>query len=90
MNTAELIQSVSEKSEISKTECKELYETLTSIMEDHFTSETGVVIPQFGSFNVKEKSARQSFNPASKEYVLLPKKLLLAFVPASQLKEDLR
>jgi nucleoid DNA-binding protein len=90
MNTAELIQSVSEKSEISKTECKELYETLTSIMEDHFTSETGVVIPQFGSFSVKEKSARQSFNPASKEYVLLPKKLLLAFVPASQLKEDLR
>lgn len=90
MNTAELIQSVSEKSEISKTECKELYETLTSIMEDHFTSETGVVIPQFGSFNVKEKSARQSFNPATKEYVLLPKKLLLAFVPASQLKEDLR
>lgn len=90
MNTSELIQSVSEKSEISKTECKDLYEMMTSIMEKHFTSETGVVIPQFGSFNIKEKEARQSFNPASKEYVLLPKKLTLAFVPASQLKEDLR
>ena len=90
MNTSELIQSVSEKAEISKTECKDLYDTLTAIMENYFTSETGVVIPQFGSFNIKEKSARQSFNPASKEYVLLPKKLLLTFVPASQLKEDLR
>ena len=90
MNTSEMIQSVSEKSEISKSECKELYETLTSIMEKHFKNETGIVIPQFGSFNIKEKSARQSFNPASKEYVLLPKKLLLTFVPAAQLKEDLR
>jgi len=90
MNTSELIQSVSEKSEISKSECKDLYETLTSIMESHFTSETGVVIPQFGSFNIKEKDARQSFNPATKEYMLLPKKLIVTFVPASQLKEDLR
>ncbi len=90
MNTSDLIQSVSEKSEISKTECKDLYETLTSIMESHFTSETGIVIPQFGSFNIKEKNSRQSFNPASREYVLLPKKLLLSFVPAAQLKEDLR
>ncbi|MEA2076410.1 MAG: HU family DNA-binding protein [Candidatus Marinimicrobia bacterium] len=90
MNTSELIQSVSEKSEISKTESKDLYEALTSIMESHFTSETGIVIPQFGTFNIKEKNSRQSFNPASREYVLLPKKLLLTFVPASQLKEDLR
>ena len=90
MNTSELIQSVSEKSEISKTESKDLYDALTLIMESHFTSETGAVIPQFGTFNIKEKNSRQSFNPASKEYVLLPKKLLLTFVPAAQLKEDLR
>jgi DNA-binding protein HU-beta len=90
MNTSDLIQSVSEKSEISKTESKDLYEALTSILESYFKNETGAVIPQFGSFNIKEKNSRQSFNPASREYVLLPKKLLLAFVPAAQLKEDLR
>jgi DNA-binding protein HU-beta len=90
MNTSDLIQSVSEKSEISKTETKELYETFTAILESKFTSETGAVIPQFGSFNIKEKKSRQSFNPATKEYVLLPKKLLLSFTPAAQLKEDLR
>ena len=90
MNTSDLIQSVSEKSEISKTESKDLYEALTSIFESYFKNETGAVIPQFGSFNIKEKNSRQSFNPASREYVLLPKKLLLTFVPAAQLKEDLR
>ena len=90
MNTADLIQSLSEKSEISKSESKELYETLASIMESYFTAETGVVIPQFGTFNVKEKNSRQSFNPATGEHMLLPKKLLLTFTPASQLKADLR
>ena len=90
MNTSDLIQQVSEKAEISKTECKELYETLCDIMHSNFEEETGVVIPQFGSFNVKEKSSRESFNPASGEYVMLPKKLVLTFTPANQLKEDLR
>ena len=90
MNTSDLISSVSEKSEISKSDCKDLYETLTDIMQNHFASETGVVIPQFGTFNIKEKQSRQSYNPSSKEYMLLPQKLLLSFTPASQLKEDLR
>jgi DNA-binding protein HU-beta len=90
MNTSDLIQQVSEKAEVSKTECKDLYETLCTIMQDHFEDETGIVIPQFGTFNIKEKSSRESFNPASGEYVMLPKKLILTFTPASQLKEDLR
>lgn len=90
MNTSDLIQHLSEKSEISKTESKDLYEALTAIMQSYFVNETGVVIPQFGSFNIKEKNSRQSFNPATKEYVILPKKLLLSFTPAMQLKEDLK
>jgi len=90
MNTSDLIQQVSEKAEVSKTECKDLYEIFTSILQENFEDETGIVIPQFGSFNVKEKSSRESFNPASGDYVMLPKKLILTFTPASQLKEDLR
>lgn len=90
MNTADLISSVSEKSEISKTDCKDIYETLTAIMHNYFAAETGIVIPQFGTFNIKEKQSRLSYNPASKEYMQLPKKLLLSFTPAAQLKEDLR
>lgn len=90
MNTSDLIENVSEKSEISKAESKELYETLSSIIQSHFANETGIVIPQFGTFTVKEKSSRQSFNPATGEYMLLPKKLLLNFTAANQLKEDLK
>ncbi len=90
MNTADLMQSVSEKSELSKSDTKELYEILTDIIHEKFSSETGIVIPQFGTFRIKEKQSRKSYNPASKEYVQLPKKLLLSFTPAAQLKEDLR
>lgn len=90
MNTAELLQSLSEKSELSKTMTKELYEILTEIIHSKFSEETGIVIPNFGSFKIKEKKSRRSFNPATNEYVQLPKKLLLSFTPSAQMKEDLR
>ena len=90
MNTADLLKSVSEKSELSKTDAKDLYETLTSIIHERFATETGIVVPQFGTFKIKEKQSRRSYNPATKEYVQLPKKLLLSFTPAAQMKEDLR
>lgn len=90
MNTADLLQSVSEKSELSKADTKELYEIFTDIMYSKFSDEIGMVIPQFGTFKIKEKNSRRSFNPATKEYVQLPKKLLLSFTPAAQMKEDLR
>lgn len=90
MNTSELIDYMSEKSELPKSECRELFDTLTSIMRSYFDKETGVLIPDFGTFTVKEKKGRQSFNPASGEHVLLPRKLVLNFTPASQLKEDLK
>lgn len=90
MNTSDLLQYISEKSGISKTESKELYETLTAIMQEHFENESGVFIPKFGSFQVKEKPGRRSFNPASKEHVMLPKKLTLSFTPVNHLKEDLK
>ncbi len=90
MNTSDLVQYISEKSDISKTESKELYEALTGIMQEHFMKETALFIPKFGSFQVKEKPSRKSFNPATKEHVVLPKKLALSFTPVSQLKEDLK
>ena len=90
MNTADLLQCVSEKSELSNTDAKEMYEILTGIIHSKFANETGIVVPQFGTFKIKEKQSRKSFNPATKEYVQLPKKLLLSFTPAAQLKEDLR
>lgn len=90
MNTSDLIQYVSEKSEIPKAESKDLYETLTDIIGEHFVNETGVLIPKFGSFQVKEKPSRRSFNPASGEYMQLPKKMTVTFTPVGQLKEDLK
>jgi DNA-binding protein HU-beta len=90
MNTSDLIDHMSEKTELSKTECKDLFDKLVSVMHSYFENETGVLIPGFGTFNVREKEGRQAFNPASKEYMLLPRKLVLNFTPASQLKKDLK
>lgn len=90
MNTSDLIDQMSEKTELSKTENKALFDTLVSILHSYFNKETGVLIPGFGTFNVREKNSRQAYNPASNEYMLLPRKLVLGFTPAEQLKEDLR
>lgn len=90
MNTSDLIDFMSEKTELSKTENKALFETFISILHAYFEKETGVLIPDFGTFKVKEKKSRQAYNPASDEYMILPRKLVLNFTPATQLKEDLK
>ena len=49
-----------------------------------------VAIQGFGSFEVKKKAERISINPASKQRMLVPPKLVLSYRPSNTLKDKFK
>lgn len=49
-----------------------------------------VTIQGFGTFEVKKKAERITVNPTSKQRMLVPPKLVLAYRPSGQLKEKFK
>ena len=49
-----------------------------------------IAIQGFGSFEVKKKAERISINPASKQRMLGPPKLVLSYRPSNTLKDKFK
>ncbi len=49
-----------------------------------------VSVQGFGNFEVKKKAERISVNPATKQRMLVPPKLVLAFKPAISMKDKFK
>jgi DNA-binding protein HU-beta len=49
-----------------------------------------VTIQGFGTFEVKKKAERITVNPTTKQRMLVPPKLVLAYRPSGQLKEKFK
>ena len=70
----------------------ELAERLGYTIKDTSELEEGnvIAIQGFGSFEVKKKAERISINPASKQRMLVPPKLVLSYRPSNTLKDKFK
>jgi DNA-binding protein HU-beta/integration host factor subunit alpha len=50
-------------------------------MSDHFQEDDSLMIPNFGTFEVKKKMERIMVNPSTGQRMLVPPKLVLNFKP---------
>ena len=64
--------------------------TVIDSMNDGFQKGETVVIPKFGSFDVKKRLERILINPGTKQRMLVPPKLVLNFKPIASLKEKIK
>ena len=62
----------------------------TQKMGDHFQEDDSVLIPTFGTFEVKKKLERIMVNPSTGQRMLVPPKLVLNFKPNSSWKERIK
>lgn len=87
MNKRELIETVSSKAEITKKEADAVVNaTLDGIIEG-LASEGKVIIPGFGSFEVRNKTAREARNPRTGEKIKIAAKRAPAFKPGKAMKD---
>lgn len=67
-----------------------MVDTLIETMGDRFQEDDSVVVPNFGTFEVKKKLERIMVNPSTGQRMLVPPKLVLNFKPNVGWKERVK
>ena len=87
MNKHELIETVASKAEITKKEADTVVNATLDAIIEGLVKEGKVIIPGFGSFEVRNKTAREGRNPRTGEKVKIAAKRAPAFKPGKAMKE---
>ena len=78
MNNKEFTSELAERLGYTIKDTSELMNSLLSSMTQELEEGNVIAIQGFGSFEVKKKAERISINPASKQRMLVPPKLVLS------------
>ena len=87
MNKTELVEVVSSKAEVTKVEAQKVVTATLEAIIEGLSSEGKVILPGFGSFEVRNKTAREGRNPRTGEPVKIAAKRAPAFKPGKAMKD---
>ena len=90
MNNKEFTSELAERLGYTIKDTSELMNSLLSSMTQELEEGNVIAIQGFGSFEVKKKAERISINPASKQRMLVPPKLVLSYRPSITLKDKFK
>ena len=90
MNNKEFTSELAERLGYTIKDTSELMNSLLSSMTQELEEGNVIAIQGFGSFEVKKKAERISINPASKQRMLVPPKLVLSYSPSNTLKDKFK
>ena len=90
MNNKEFTSELAERLGYTIKDTSELMNSLLSSMTQELEEGNVIAIQGFGSFEVKKKAERISINPASKQRMLVPPKLVLSHRPSNTLKDKFK
>ena len=71
MNKADLIKAVAAKAELSQKDAAAAVDALVEALAEALKAGDKVAIANFASFELKEKPARQGFNPITKQPITI-------------------
>ncbi|MBR0135453.1 MAG: HU family DNA-binding protein [Clostridia bacterium] len=87
MTKLELVEVVSSKAEITKVEARKVVDAVIEAINEGLAADGKVVIPGFGSFEVRKRSARVGRNPRTGEEIKIKAAKVPAFKPGKAMKE---
>lgn len=89
MNKTEFINSIAEKSGLSKTDAKKALDAFVDTVASELKAGNKVAILGFGTFSVNEKAARTGLNPRTKESIVISAHNVAKFKPSNELNDSL-
>jgi DNA-binding protein HU-beta len=89
VNTNEIVKILSERLNKPQTEIRPLLDSTLKVLKSQFGKQKAITFTNFGTFIVRKREKRKSYNPFKEFYVMLPPKLALAFRPSASLKENM-
>lgn len=87
MNNKDFISVLSAKTGYGSKEASQMAMDVISVITNELTEENTVGITGFGTFEVKKKLERVLVNPATKQRMLVPPKMVVSFKPNTGLKD---
>ena len=90
MNNKEFTSELAERLGYTIKDSSELINSLLASMTQELEEGNMIAVQGFGSFEVKKKAERISINPASKQRMLVPPKLVLSYRPSNTLKDKFK
>ena len=79
MNKADLVNSISEKTGLSKVKSNEVLDAFVESVTESLKSGEKVTLVNFGTFNTSERGARKGRNPKTGETIEIPAKRVARF-----------
>ena len=89
MNNKEYIAELAQQSGYTQTDTQKMVAAVIEQMGDSFEEGNSVLIPNFGTFEVKKRLERIIVNPRTQQRMLVPPKLVLNFRPKESVKDKL-
>ena len=87
MTKAELINAVAQKTELSKKDSEKAVVAVIDAISETLAAGEKVALVGFGTFEVKERAAREGINPRTKETIHIPASKAPKFKAMKSLKE---
>ncbi len=85
MNKADLVNSISQSTGMTKTKSNEVLDVITNIITETLAKGEKVTLVGFGTFTTSERKARKGRNPKTGEVIDIPAKRVAKFKAGSSL-----
>ena len=87
MNKAELITSMAEKSQLTKKDAESALKAFIDSVQEALESGEKVQLIGFGTFETRERGAREGRNPRTKETITIPASTVPVFKAGKEFKD---
>ena len=87
MNKAELITSMAEKSKLTKKDAETALKAFVESVQEALENGEKVQLVGFGTFETRERAAREGRNPRTKEVISIPASVVPVFKAGKEFKE---
>ncbi len=90
MNKTELVKAVSTQAELTQKDAAKVVDALLETISNTLAKEEKIQLIGFGTFEVRERSARKGRNPQTGEEIDIAASKVPAFKPGKELKEAVK
>lgn len=90
MTNKDFISELAQQTGYSPEDTQKMVNSIVEAMGDYFQEDGSVLVPTFGTFEVKKKLERIMVNPSTGQRMLVPPKLVLNFKPNANWKERVK
>ncbi len=87
MNKGELVDAIAAKAEVTKKEADAILSAVLETITETVSTGGKVTLVGFGTFEARDRQAREGRNPKSGEKILIPATKVPAFSPGKLFKE---